>query len=368
VDDTSDVADVIAAIASDIGSLFTATAVDGDDGVYTDADDQVNATSGGSGAGTFTNLKIDQANFGTLSQVDVEVTIDTQATKAKLIYSTGTLTSALTLQLGGKNGFELFNFGNGTTIDQIATAVNLVSDATGVTATVVGTDLELESVEYGSDAFVQAKALAGAFATTTDGITTADRDTGTDVALRINGIQASGEGLKASLNTSTLDISFSVGETLIASNTFSFSITGGGAVFQIGPDVVSNQQARLGIQGVSTATLGGVSGTLSELRSGGTKDLTTDTKGAAKVVDEVITSVTGLRGRLGAFQRTTLETNIFSLNDTIASLVEAESSIRDADFAAESAKLTRAQILVQSGTSVLAIANTNPQNVLALLR
>ena len=47
---------------------------------------------------------------------------------------------------------------------------------------------------------------------------------------------------------------------------------------------------------------------------------------------------------------------------------EAESQIRDADFAAETARLTRAQILVQSGTSVLAIANTNPQNVLALLR
>jgi flagellin len=48
--------------------------------------------------------------------------------------------------------------------------------------------------------------------------------------------------------------------------------------------------------------------------------------------------------------------------------VDAESSIRDADFAKETANLTRAQILVQAGTSVLAIANQNPQNVLALLR
>jgi flagellin len=132
--------------------------------------------------------------------------------------------------------------------------------------------------------------------------------------------------------------------------------------------VVSNQQARLGIQGVSTATLGGVSGNLYELRSGEAKNLSTDTKGAAKIVDEVITSVTGLRGRLGAFQRTTLETNVITLNDTLSNLVDAESAIRDADFAVESARLTRAQILVQAGTSVLAIANQNPQNVLALLR
>jgi flagellin len=201
-----------------------------------------------------------------------------------------------------------------------------------------------------------------------DGLTQSSRTSGTDVALRINGVQATGQGLKASLNTSTLDLNFSVDESLLDGSNFTFSITGGGAIFQLGPDVVSNQQARLGIQGVSTSTLGGVSGSLYELRSGNDRDLATDVKGAAKIVDEVITSVTGLRGRLGAFQRTTLETNIFTLNDTIASLVEAESSIRDADFAVESARLTRAQILVQSGTSVLAIANQNPQNVLALLR
>ena len=71
---------------------------------------------------------------------------------------------------------------------------------------------------------------------------------------------------------------------------------------------------------------------------------------------------------MGAFQKTTLDSNLRSLNDTLVNLSDAESSIRDADFAAETANLTRAQILVQSGTSVLGIANSNPQNVLGLLR
>jgi flagellin len=57
-----------------------------------------------------------------------------------------------------------------------------------------------------------------------------------------------------------------------------------------------------------------------------------------------------------------------SLSETVNNLTEAESSIRDADFAQESARLTRAQILIQSGTAVLGIANQNPQNVLGLLR
>jgi flagellin len=132
--------------------------------------------------------------------------------------------------------------------------------------------------------------------------------------------------------------------------------------------VVSNQQARLGIQSVNSATLGGVSGRLYELGDGKNAALAVDPKLAEDIVTEVIDKVTSLRGRLGAFQKATLETNVTTLNETLINLTEAESEIRDADFAAETARLTRAQILVQSGTSVLAIANTNPQNVLALLR
>jgi flagellin len=139
-------------------------------------------------------------------------------------------------------------------------------------------------------------------------------------------------------------------------------------VFQVGPNVVSNNQVRFGIESVNTSSLGGTTGRLYELRSGNTSNLQDDPTSAANIVDEAIDKVTSLRGRIGAFQRTTLETNIASLNDTVANLTEAESSIRDADFAQETARLTRAQILVQSGTTVLQIANQNPQNVLALLR
>jgi len=74
-----------------------------------------------------------------------------------------------------------------------------------------------------------------------------------------------------------------------------------------------------------------------------------------------------LRGRLGAFERNTLQTNINSLSVTLENVIAAESIIRDADFAAETAELTRAQILTQAGTSVLATANTTPQSVLSLL-
>ncbi|HRF00748.1 MAG TPA: flagellin, partial [Pirellulaceae bacterium] len=272
----------------------------------------------------------------------------------------------LVVRISGREGSEVFSFQTGTTLDQIVDAINLVSDATGVEATNNSGTLELESSEYGSKSFVDVEVISeGSLGNFEDNLS-AVRDSGTDVVARVNGVQANGDGNKLSINTSTLDLSLTVADG--SSTDVEFQIYGGGAVFQLGPDVVSNQQARIGIKNLNSGSLGGSAGRLYELRSGNAKSLENDAVGAGKVVEEVITKVANLRGRLGAFQRTTLESNSTALGDYLANLTEAESAIRDADFAKESAALTRAQVLVQSGTSVLAIANQNPQNVLSLLR
>ena len=88
---------------------------------------------------------------------------------------------------------------------------------------------------------------------------------------------------------------------------------------------------------------------------------------AQKVVRESIKEISGLRGRLGAFQKNTVGATIRSLGVSFENTTAAESAIRDADFAAETAALTRSQILVNSSTNVLSIANSQPQNVLQLL-
>ena len=272
----------------------------------------------------------------------------------------------LVFQLNGASGSETFNFGTGTSSTQIANAINLVADSTGVAAVVDATGLVFTSTAYGTDALVNIDVIDEGPAGTFEASLSAIRDTGTDIEAAVNGVEADGRANTLSINTSTLDLNITVDDGSAAN--FSFSITGGGALFQLGPDVTSNQQARLGIGSVSTGQLGGSTGRLYELGSGQAKSLTQDINGAGSIIDQVINKVTSLRGRLGAFQATTLESNLVSLNDTKSNLLEAESSIRDADFARESAQLTRAQILVQSGTNVLALANQAPQNVLALLR
>jgi flagellin len=80
-----------------------------------------------------------------------------------------------------------------------------------------------------------------------------------------------------------------------------------------------------------------------------------------------ITAVDTTRGSLGAVQNR-LESTIANTNSIIENASAARSRIRDADFAVETSNLTRAQILQQAGTSVLAQANSVPQNVLSLLQ
>lgn len=297
--------------------------------------------------------------------------VPTAATLAGGITGSGGLTGDVVLELAGRNGAEVISFKAGTSITQLVSGINLLQDATGVIATDNATTLELQSDTYGTKAVIDINVISEGTGSTPSGTFTSaigqgTRVAGTDSVATINGVSASADGNVLSVNTATLDVKTTVqAET---TGTSSFTITGGGALFQLGPDVVSNQQARLGIGSVNTARLGGLSGKLFQLGSGGTATLASDPLTAARVVEEAINQVTSLRGRLGAFQRTSLESNRNALNETLVNLSDAESAIRDADFAAETAALTRAQILVQSGTTVLAIANQNPQNILGLLR
>ncbi|PZN32758.1 MAG: flagellin, partial [Proteobacteria bacterium] len=84
-------------------------------------------------------------------------------------------------------------------------------------------------------------------------------------------------------------------------------------------------------------------------------------------VDAALTAVRQLRGTLGAIQNR-FESTINNLQTVSENLSASRSRIQDTDFAAETAALTRAQILQQAGTAMVAQANAVPQNVLSLLR
>jgi flagellin len=87
---------------------------------------------------------------------------------------------------------------------------------------------------------------------------------------------------------------------------------------------------------------------------------------AIATMDAALEAVNTTRATLGAIQ-TRFESVVSNLSINTENLSAARSRIRDADFAAETASLTRSQILQQAGTAMLAQANSIPQNVLSLL-
>ena len=93
----------------------------------------------------------------------------------------------------------------------------------------------------------------------------------------------------------------------------------------------------------------------------------TGASNALSVLDAALQQVNSSRADLGAIQNR-FSTTISNLNTTSENLAASQSRIRDADFAAETANLSRAQILQQAGTAMLAQANALPQNVLSLLQ
>ena len=311
------------------------------------------------------------------------VVIDVQASslQARLVRTGGVLASATTLQVRGNEGTELLSFAQGTATSAVAFAVNSTSELTGITAsaTAAGTSyLTFQSVGFGADAFVDVSVLDGAFAMTKDSPTGAagTRDTGRNGTIIVNGTQAVVNGLEATVNAGsmTMDITLAATFAQQTATSSSFQVTGGGAVFAISPDVGLAGQATIGLASVNTGSLGKQEPTtgnfvyLSSLGSGQANDLNSKNFAVAQnVVRKAIDQVSTLRGRIGAFQKNTLDSAVSSMLVTHENITAAESAIRDADFAVETSAMTRAQILVNSSLLTLQTANQQPASVLQLL-
>ncbi|AGX10881.1 flagellin FliC [Salmonella enterica] len=93
----------------------------------------------------------------------------------------------------------------------------------------------------------------------------------------------------------------------------------------------------------------------------------TTTENPLQKIDAALAQVDALRSDLGAVQNR-FNSAITNLGNTVNNLSSARSRIEDSDYATEVSNMSRAQILQQAGTSVLAQANQVPQNVLSLLR
>jgi len=288
---------------------------------------------------------------------------------ARLIYAKSALAGEnVTLRIAGNRGSETLSFAAGTKVSAMVATINQVVETTGVAAVNrLGTMMILQSLELGDDAFVSVETIRGSFAVSggTDGT-----DFGRDAQVLINGQRARVDGRTARLDSDEMALELTVQPAfvLVPNARTTLQVTGGGRTFALTPNLATGRAA-VGIGAVNTGILGDrQTGRLASLASGQANALTSgNLHSSQSIVESAIREVASLRGRLGAFQRYTVESALRSQQVALENISAAESAIRDVDFAVETAHLARSDILVQSASRVLRTANALPQIILQLL-
>src|SRR5437762_11502960 len=239
-------------------------------------------------------LHIHQANFGTNTTIPVQIDVVTSGRTADLEFRNSAITSSVTLEITGNEGVQVLTFTSATAASAIAFAVNRISDSTGVQAALLNSasaasGITFQSTGYGSKNFVSVTAQSGQFATVDTTGASHTRAAGIDAVATVNGALTVGDGLNLKVNTNALDLEFTLDQNFGTGQT-DFAVTGGGARFQLGPQVSSNQQVNIGIQSVAASKLGDNDvGFLNDIITGGNSTLVGGNSGAAsKILERAI--------------------------------------------------------------------------------
>ena len=251
----------------------------------------------------------------------------------------------------------------GTSAGDKAAAINAISDETGVTATAVTT--QEFTLDWGPGLPADGDLTING---TELNLTTADPTNLDDL---IDDINAAVQGVVASANddgqlvltsSSGLDIVVSESNTTFLGAGASTTYRGEISLESIdGGDIVitgdHEEYAGFEEQGGSDAEIG----------SGLSVETVANANVAIERIDDALNNIANQRGNLGAIQNR-LDSTISNLGSVAENLTAANSRILDADFASETAAMTKAQVMSQAGTAMLAQANQLPQSVLSLLQ
>ncbi|SDJ34630.1 flagellin [Billgrantia gudaonensis] len=191
----------------------------------------------------------------------------------------------------------------------------------------------------------------------------------TNTAQDIDSIQEEVNQRLAEIDRVTTQTEFNGRSLFEANATSSFSIQVGA---KDGQDITVNIESASSWNTYDDTATGAEPGNLTDTRDVDAlgfdvlERTSTGTSTALGTVDDMISAVDEARSNLGAMQNR-FETALDNIETTSTNLQAARSRIEDADYAVEVSNMTRAQILEQAGTSILAQANQSPQSVLSLL-
>ena len=322
------------------GTEVTATALTGSGTIQVGSNDAV--TIGASTAGTQAGqtsgsayAKAEAINGSGVSGLTVTAANDLEFDIAGTAGATGTYS----LKINGEDifaGYDVAVNGN-LTAAQIADGINGQTSNTGVTASLAGTVLRL-SADDGRDIVVGQTLVTatGGIAAQADGPTT------------VNGVEYRDGTLDTVANADLLTATAVNGGTLTFTASENIIVDGDGLLLGLAAATTTIALDTNTISTIDVRTVAGANDTISR-------------------IDSALTTVSTLRSEFGAIQNR-FESTIANLQSVSENLAASRGRIQDADFAAETAALTKAQILQQAGIAILAQANTQPQVVLSLLQ
>ncbi len=353
-----------------------------------------------SAAPAINDLRIRRFDFAAgVTSAKVTLSVATVATR-RLIHFAGAGASGAVIRITGNRGTAELSLvplaGEAAVID----AINKVAGSTGVFADDRPFEAHAFAEEFGSKSLNDIRVVSGTmvdtFGTHGAGESLFVEAKGVDGVVVVAGQSFKGDGRFFDIHTEMFSFSFNFAESpdtppafpgySTVSGAHSFKLSNSGLNFQLNERAQGTDSVRIGIGSVVASALGAEAivdriathsgapagttqfGFLESLKTGGANDLDTNPGNALKTVNQAIDQVSALRGVLGALQARTIEPNIEALGVAIENLTAAESAIRDLDFAEETSTFTRAQVLFQAGTAVLASANLIPRSVLTLLR
>jgi len=311
-------------------------------------------------------LRVHSTRYG--SAPTIYANVASSATRASLVYtgSGGNATSDATFTLTGERGSVSITVTNGESLqDDVRERINDNSHLTGVTASVDGDDLTLTGVEYGSRAEISVAVTSGTFDVTGgNGDGTAN---GIDAVATINGVVASnvdGNRFTVSQNGFHFEIEFVPGFT---GDSGTITVSGNALSFALSTDLA--YRSSLSIPGLHAARLGGLSGRLDQIASGGTvSGLDGNTSQAIRIVDEALADLTRVEGSIDGFYNAAVTTssNLFSdlENDLEAAIAETDGH----DANEETVLLAKNQQLASNAEAALTILNQRRSGMVLVLQ
>lgn len=333
------------------------------------------SAAGAQGVATNAAVTVDSVTTAATAG-DQAVNVTTAAERANV----STASSGATTQTADTAGAETLTINTvdisltaGLDQSEVAARINEFTEETGVIAEVIAGETVLYTEDFGDAAEISVQSNVTADTNSSGFGTTALTDTGVDIEATVGEVAIAGvgntlTGTTGAPNGLVLTIAESATDVLSSEtgDLGTVAVSKNELVFQIGAN--KDQTAAIEIQSTTASGLG-VGITDNQFANLSEIDITTASgaQDAIEVIDGAIDDITNLRGTLGAFQQNTLESTANNLRATLENSINAESVIRDTDFAEEIANFTKNQVLLQAGTSVLGNANQLPQAVLSLL-